>query len=151
MLILHNPQHCGELADDWWSVALPTRRHIYSSYPTINALLPTWVRYWALKSAYGYVFNTQDAYSWHIYSGILSWYNIMITTHHIKLLSEWINYSSQWRHNGRGDGVSNHRCIDCLLSRLLRRKSKKTSKLRVTGLCEGDPPVIGGFRPQRAS
>ena len=35
------------------------------------------------------------------------------------------------------DGVSNHRRIDCLLNRLFRRRSKKTSKLRVTGLCEG--------------
>ena len=41
---------------------------------------------------------------------------------------------TQWRHNGR-DGVSNHQSHDCLLNRLFRRKSKKTSKLRVTGLC----------------
>ena len=32
----------------------------------------------------------------------------------------------------------------------LRRKSKKTSKPRVTGLCEGNPPVTGGFPSQRA-
>ena len=31
--------------------------------------------------------------------------------------------------------VSNHQPHDCLLNRLFRRKSKKTSKLRVTGLC----------------
>ena len=41
-------------------------------------------------------------------------------------------------------GVSNHQHIDCLLSRLLRRKSKKASKLHVTGLCAGNSPVIGG-------
>ena len=40
----------------------------------------------------------------------------------------------QWRHNER-DGVSNRRRLDCLLNRLFRRRSKKTSKLRVTGLC----------------
>ena len=45
----------------------------------------------------------------------------------------------QWRHIER-DGVLNHRCIDCLLNRLFRRRSKKTSKLRVTGLYEGNPP-----------
>ena len=49
------------------------------------------------------------------------------------------------------DGVSNHQPHDCLLSRLLRRRSKKTSKLRVTGLCEGNSPVTGGFPAQRAS
>ena len=37
--------------------------------------------------------------------------------------------SLQWRHNGR-DGVSNHQPHDCLLNHLLRRRSKKTSKLR---------------------
>ena len=38
----------------------------------------------------------------------------------------------QWRHNGR-DSVSNHQPHDCLLNRLFRRRSKKTSKLSVTG------------------
>ena len=42
----------------------------------------------------------------------------------------------QWRHNGR-DSVSNHQPHDCLLNRLFRRWSKKTSKLRVTGRCAG--------------
>ena len=42
-----------------------------------------------------------------------------------------------WRHNER-DGVSNHQPRDCLLNRLFRRRSKKTSKLRVTGLCGGN-------------
>ena len=28
---------------------------------------------------------------------------------------------------------------------------KKTSKLRITGICEGNPPVTGGFPSQRAS
>ena len=44
-----------------------------------------------------------------------------------------------WRHNGR-DCVSNHRPYDCLLNRLFKRRSKKTSKLRVTGLCAGNSP-----------
>ena len=57
---------------------------------------------------------------------------------------------SQWRHNER-DGVSNHRCYDCLLNRLFGCGSKKTSKLRVTGLCEGNSPVTGEFPSQRAS
>ena len=45
----------------------------------------------------------------------------------------------QWRHNER-DGVSNHHPLDCLLNRLLVRRSKKTSRLRVTGLCAGNSP-----------
>ena len=43
----------------------------------------------------------------------------------------------RWRHNDH-DGVSNHLPRGCLLNRLFR--SKKTSKLRVTGLCEGNSP-----------
>ena len=42
----------------------------------------------------------------------------------------------QWRHNGL-DSASNHQLHDCLLNRLFRRRWKKTSKLRVTGLCAG--------------
>ena len=56
----------------------------------------------------------------------------------------------RWRHNEH-DGVSNHQPHDCLLNRLSRRTSKKTSKLRVTGLCEGNSPVTGEFPAQMAS
>ena len=58
--------------------------------------------------------------------------------------------SLQWRHNGR-DGVSNHQPHDCLLNRLFRRKSTKTSKLRVTGLCAENSPWTGEFSAQMAS
>ena len=56
----------------------------------------------------------------------------------------------QWRHNGR-DSVSNHQPHDCLLSRLFRHRSKKTSKLRVTGLYAGNSPVTSEFPAQMAS
>ena len=48
----------------------------------------------------------------------------------------WTRLSLQWRHYG-SDSVSNHRRPYCLLNRLFRRRSKNTSKLRVTGFCEG--------------
>ena len=47
--------------------------------------------------------------------------------------------------------VSNHRRLDCLFNRLFRRRSKKTSKLRVTGLCEGNSLVTCEFSAQMAS
>ena len=56
----------------------------------------------------------------------------------------------QWRHN-QLDGISNHRRLDGLLNHLFRRGSKKTSKLRVTGLCKGNSPVVSEFSTQRAS
>ena len=71
-----------------------------------------------------------------------------------KLLQSWCRLlksgSLQWCHNQR-DGVSNHLRLDCLLNRLFWCRSKKTSKLRVTGLCEGNSPVTGTFSAQRAS
>ena len=68
---------------------------------------------------------------WHVYVGI------------------W-KLSLQGRHNER-HGISNHRPLDCLLSCLFRRRSKKISKFRVSGLCEGNLPVTGEFPSQRAS
>ena len=56
----------------------------------------------------------------------------------------------RWRHNDHA-GVSNHQPHSCLLNRLFRRKSKKTSKLRVTGHCAGNSPGTGEFPAQMAS
>ena len=61
-----------------------------------------------------------------------------------------ITITLRWRHNAHDD-VSNHRCLYCLLNRLFRHRSKKSSKLRVTGLCEGSSPVTSQFPAQRAS
>ena len=73
---------------------------------------------------------------------------------HMTLL-QWLFYHEstkrlalQWRHNGC-DGVSNHQPHDCLLNGLFRRRSRKTSKLRVTGRCAGNSPVTGEFPPKR--
>ena len=76
--------------------------------------------------------------------------------HHFKILisrsSELVKIPSalRWRHNDHA-GVSNHQPHGCLLNRLFRRKSKKTSKLRVTGLCAGNSPGTGEFPAQMAS
>ena len=55
----------------------------------------------------------------------------------------------QLRHNEQ-DGVWNHQPHDCLLNRLFKRRSKKTSQLRVTGLCAGTSPGTGEFPTQMA-
>ena len=51
--------------------------------------------------------------------------------------------SPQWHRN-------DHQPHDCLLNRLFRRRSNKTSKLYVTGLCTWNSPVTGEFPAQRA-
>ena len=70
---------------------------------------------------------------------------------HLKISQMWpYLVSLRWRHNGH-DGISNHQPQDCLLNPLFRRRSKKTSKLRVTGLCVGNSPGTGEFPAQMAS
>ena len=49
------------------------------------------------------------------------------------------------------DSISNHQPHDCLFHRLSRRRSKKTSQLRVTGLCARNSPGTGEFSAQMAS
>ena len=76
---------------------------------------------------------------------------ISVTFYMLTRLPWWCaNHSWQWRHNGR-DSVSNHQPHDCILNRLFARGSKKTSELRVTGLCAGNSPVTGEFPAQMAS
>ena len=72
-----------------------------------------------------------------------------IDNHHISYLIS-LTPPLRWRHNDH-PGVSNHQPHGCLLNRLFRRKSKKTSKLRVTGLCAGNSPGTGEFPAQMAS
>ena len=64
--------------------------------------------------------------------------------------SHYLKQSLRWHHNGR-DNVSNHQPHDCLLNHLFTRRSKKTSKLRVIGLCAGNSPEAGEFPAQMAS
>ena len=59
-------------------------------------------------------------------------------------------FTLQWRHNEH-DSVSHHQPHDCLLNRLFWRRSKKTSKLRVTCLCAGNSPGNSEFTAQMAS
>ena len=58
--------------------------------------------------------------------------------------------TSHWRHRDQRDGVSNHQPHDCLLNCIFRRRTKKRSKLRVSGLCAENSPVTGEFLAQKA-
>ena len=78
-----------------------------------------------------------------VYASVAFWFVMVVS-------SVVTDCPLQWRHNG-SDGVSNHQPHGCLLNRLFRRRSKKTSKLRVTGLCVGNSPVTGEFPAQMAS
>ena len=84
-----------------------------------------------------------------------TWWTCLNFFYHLSTeIAQVFKYQShdtlQWRQNGR-DSVSNHQPHDCLLNRLFRRRSKKTSKLHITGLCAGNSPETGEFPAQMAS
>ena len=97
------------------------------------------------------IINNQRVKLWHV--GVHSTRHYLVqrfSLPQIYLLIRWmativsspldlLPVSLPWRHNGP-DSVSNHQPHDCLLNRLFRRRWKKTSKLRVTGLCVGNSP-----------
>ena len=93
-------------------------------------------------------FHTEMLYNLNL-SFILTHINAHCTAHLWVTVTQNRN-ALRWRHNER-DGISNHQPHHCLLNRLYWRISKKSSKLRVTGLCEGNSPVTGEFPAQRAS
>ena len=86
---------------------------IYSPFPKVNDVLTD---VWGLQTL-ALIISTRD-----IFAVVLQ-----------------AKLTSQWSHNGR-DCVSNHQPHDCLLNRLFGSRSKKTAKLRVTGLCVGSSP-----------
>ena len=85
--------------------------------------------------------GTYFTYLWQQLQGA---YKARLTWIQSKLFNKIFKYSKtslRWRHNDHA-GVSNHQPRDCLLNRLFRRRSKKTSKLRVTGLCVGNSQMF---------
>ena len=84
---------------------------------------------------------------------------IFISLIYTKIGTDWFKihlfinmqeHTLQWHHNEH-DGISSHQHLDCLVNRLFRHRSKKISKLCISGLCEGNPPVTSGFPSQMAS
>ena len=91
------------------------------------------------------------------YFKMLTWFGLLNkyaywwqTVRNYEMFKRSVSVPLQWRHNGR-DSVSNHQPDHCLLKGLFRRRSKKTSKLRVTGLCALNSPGTGEFPAKMAS
>ena len=107
----------------------------------MNTLLPV-VAKWIIIAITDHIYNT------HIYS--MQHVSLLRFSSINNLFRSVITSSLHWRHNGC-DRVSNHQPHDRLLNCLFRRRSKKTSKPRITGICEGNSPVTSEFPSQRAS
>ena len=119
-----------------------TSHHIYKRY--FGAIAYEWINVLQLRL----VITPSNTTSYRIQQGntkrdepIFAFYSKLLSVIHVTL---------HCRHNGC-DSVSNHQPHDCLLNRLFRHRSKKTSKLRVTGLCVGNSPGTGEFPAQMAS
>ena len=129
LLVLHGKRFNNSAPSPFWKLAYD---NIFSFILQINVwkkicLFPKWCQY--TKNFNSYI----DFPPW---QSLGEWKCFLITLH--------------WRHNGH-DSVSNHHPHDCLLNRLFRRRSKKISKLRVTGLCAGKSSETDKFPTQMAS
>ena len=105
----------------------------YDSLRGINGNVIRWQHNQIWRDAHPYAQSPKCT----ICYDVIQWHNASFTL-------PCDRHSLQWRHNGC-DGVSNHQPHHCLLNRLFRRKSKETSKLRVTGLCAGNSAVTDEF------
>ena len=72
--------------------------------------------------------------------------DVHIQTLSLLIAAQYITMASLWVRL-RLKSPASH----CLLNGLFRRRSKKNSKLSVTGLCAGNSPVTGDFPAQMAS
>ena len=92
--------------------------------------------------------------AWYVHGSIISkGYGLIIQIlqkYALFVVTGKVVIALEWRHNEH-NSVSKHRRLGYLLNSLFRRRSKKTSKLRVTVLCAGNPLVTGEFPAKRAS
>ena len=73
----------------------------------------------------------------HMFCSKCIWLSMI--TYHLIGPDDIMKTALQWRHNDH-NGISNNRPHSFFLTRLYMRWSKKTPKLHVTGLCEGNSP-----------
>ena len=100
------------------------------------------------------------SYKCHKWRYIVIWYSWVLLLHSqlylhgvsvVSIMNNINNFMTlQWHHNGHNI-ISNHQPHDCLLNRLFRHRSKKTSKLRITGFCVGNSPATSEFPVQMVS
>ena len=125
--------HCGCFVRESTSKGIPFTKGLLCSVLMFSLLL-VWTSYWV-------AINLRCI--------MLMWCFCDVWWGYPKNMCKWLS-SLHWCHNGQ-DGVSNHQPHDCLLNRLFRCRSKKTSKLCVTGVCAGNSPVTGEIPTQKAS
>ena len=166
-------QGARALADMVFTTGVRANGFIFSTMKDFNhsALISAWRNYWKCKCILNvsktnfwkgltmrYTDEALARYTRKWISNNCQWFGtwpkmiqfgIRMSLVHFLLICVWTHYPPlRWRHNGH-NGVSNHQPHHCLLNRLFG--SKKTSKLRITGLCKGSSPGTGEFPAQMAS
>ena len=107
--------------------------------PTIWAALPASIKFESFAAAVCANIWQIPAATLHTPHHMDAHMSIHFETLPIKSVTSHADFTLHWRHNDH-DGVPNHQPHGCLLNRLFRCRSKKTSKPRVTGLCVGNSP-----------
>ena len=122
----HFSYHKVDMMPTLWSLVTTGQRNL-SSWQTPEPLattnLASWTGHWA---------------------SVIGKSKGVLTKNHIDTETKWSSFS---RRHFQVQFQPN----DCLINRLFGRRSKKTSKLRVTGLCAGNSPAVGEFPAQMAS
>ena len=85
-----------------------------------------------------------------LFSLFLNWFIYGWASYFVTFIHWQTTVTLHWRHIER-DGFTHHQRLDLLLNRMFSRRSKKTSKLRASGLCEENSPMTGELLAQRAS
>ena len=137
--------------ENYWQIAsLVTQKSLFTVTYALFFISLTWGPLYPGKTAFLFWDGPQVSSKAIVakWKNLLEWRrcNIYYSRDNVFIAS----ISLQWRHNGR-DSVSNHQPDDCLLNRLFRRRSRKTSKLRVTDLCAGNSPGTDGVSAQMVS
>ena len=120
-----------------WHVVLPVPSHyLKQCWYIVN---------WTLKNKSQWSFHQNTT----IFAQGNAFENCVCEMAAILSRGKWV-ISLRWRRNGHAR-VSIHQPHHCLLNRLVGCRSKKSAKLRVTGLCVGNSPGTGEFPAQMAS
>ena len=116
----------------------------------LEVYMKTWFHYCFIKKWFHTILYHFNQYLWHRMasqaqfidqriSAISQWHSTPFLPNEHAISNVSVICTLHWRHN-EPDGVSNHQPRYCLLNCLFRCRTKKTPKLRVTGLCAENSP-----------
>ena len=142
-----------------FSKMLRVKWHVLTLFTTFHNDVIKWKHfphYWAfVRGIHQSPVNSPHKGQWHgafMFSLICAWTNGWVNNRYAGgLRRQCAQYDVNVMHSITLTWSWARWLLYCLLNHLFRRRSKKTSKLRVTGLCAGNSPVTGEFPTQRAS